>query len=120
MSSSGTWTPVVAGANTTSTEGTWYRIGDVTFMRGQIYFDSTQTNQGLVYISMSSLPLNGGHTIMGLGDSPAGIWTLTSNIYINNNILLQMPGVAGLLSDATSTNVKGQRFRFMLIAMPNA
>lgn len=117
MSSSGTWTPAINGANVTSSSGVWQRIGTVVFLVGKATFSSTQTDQGSIYLKEGSLPSVGplvnNCSVAGVGAGAANY--VLSNHDANNNIWISQDGVGRIR--ATQSGLGGSTMLFNLTAM---
>ena len=112
---SGTWTPSIPRANLSASTGKWRKIGDVVFLYGSITFNSSQTNQGDLYIDGSSLPADArGGSITGNGAGAINFQFASAGM---NNVWLAIVG-SGRFA-ATASGIPGSTIIFGLMAIPN-
>lgn len=112
----GTWTPTVANANTSQTgAGKWWKIGDIVFLEFHLYFSTSQTNRGVVYINENSLPTPArGKAIAGTGGT--GSYGYFIDTGSNSNMWIELP-TAGR-ANATNAAYNGTTPQFTCIALP--
>lgn len=112
---SGTWTPSIPRANLSAATGKWRKIGDVVFLYGSITFNSSQTNQGELYIDGTSLPADAkGGSITGNGAGSINFQFANAS---NNNVWLAIVGSGRFV--ATASGIPGSTIVFGLMAIPN-
>lgn len=112
---SGTWTPVVVNANTSQTgTGRWWKIGDVVFLHIHLWFSTTQTNKGAIYINESSLPsVAQGLSISGTGGTGSYSYFLATAA--NSNIWISVEGSGR--TNATNAAYNGTSPQFAAFAV---
>lgn len=111
---SGTWTPVVVNATTTQATGRWWKIGDVVFLHIHLWFSTTQTNRGPIYINESSLPsVAQGLSISGTGGTGSYSYFLATAA--NSNIWISVEGSGR--TNATNAAYNGTSPQFAAFAV---
>lgn len=114
--SSGTWTPTMPRASIASASGKWQAIGSIVFLEGLISFNSSQSNQGNVFIEEASLPtVARGKAIGGSGTTGNyGITLATGSV--NDNVWLSADGHGRF--NAQQLDIPSGSLQFAAIALP--